>query len=52
MSRLTIAAGLCFLLCVTGLAQEGQERERDDPDRFLLISQKIFNNKKALLTSM
>ena len=33
MSRLTIAAGLCFLLCVTSLAQEGQERERDNPDR-------------------
>ncbi|MEE3370084.1 MAG: hypothetical protein VX346_12135 [Planctomycetota bacterium] len=33
MSRLTIAAGLFFLLCVTGLAQEGQERERDNPDR-------------------
>ena len=33
MSRLTIAAGLCFLLCVTGLAQEVQERERDNPDR-------------------
>ncbi len=32
MSRLTIAAGVCFLLCVTGLAQEGQERERDNPD--------------------
>ena len=33
MPRLTIAAGFILLLCVTGLAQEREERERDNQDR-------------------
>ena len=33
MTRLTIAAGLILMLCATGLAQEREERERDNQDR-------------------